>query len=96
MVNPFPDSLLPGKSKRQIDSIKGHPVDVPFPVIPVPPCGGVAQGAHVLIVPESVRLKNYGASKNEKRTRSVLVQTRYLSLDVIFIRTFGKVFGRST
>ena len=51
----LPDSFLSSKSKRQIDPIKGHPIDIFFPIFPLPPCRSITQSAHILIISKSVQ-----------------------------------------
>lgn len=49
----LPQGFLTGEGQWQIDSIESHPVDLSLPSWPVPPHGGVAKGAHVLVIPET-------------------------------------------
>lgn len=49
---PLPYRFLRGKREGQIDPVEGHPVDVPFPLLPLPPGETVARGANVLVIPE--------------------------------------------
>lgn len=49
----LPQRFLSGESQGQVDAIQCHPVDLSLPSWPVPPHGGVALSAHVLVVPES-------------------------------------------
>ena len=46
------NSLLAGEGEGQVDAVHGHPVDVTLPALPAPPHRGVADSAHVLIVPK--------------------------------------------
>lgn len=95
LIQSLPDRLLRSKSKGKINSIKGHPIDVSFPVMPLPPGRTITHSAHVLIIPESVKLWNNINIRRYKQIYQIITnQARsHLSFDVIFTRTSGRVFG---
>lgn len=96
-IDSLPDSFLPGKSKRQIDPIKSHPVDILFPIFPLPPRRGITQGAHILIISKSVQCTWIGVKLSKGRHFFAKFLTyRYLSLELIFTRASGKVSGSWT
>ena len=43
----LPHRLLAGVRQRHINAVEGHPVDEPFPILPLPPRHRVAEGAIV-------------------------------------------------
>ena len=53
-VDPVPNCFLGSESQRQVDSVQSHPVNVAFPLGPLPEDKGISGSADVLIVPESV------------------------------------------
>lgn len=54
----LPDRFLRGKRKGQINSVESYPIDVPFPLLPLPPNWTVAYGTYVLVVPKSEKKKS--------------------------------------
>lgn len=52
-VHLLPNVLLSIHGQHQVVGVQGHPVDVTFPLRPVPPDEAVACGTHVLVVPKS-------------------------------------------
>jgi hypothetical protein len=58
LPNALPDCLLTLHGQRHVDAVQSHPVKLTFPPIPIPECGGVAIGTHVVVLDESVG-RNY-------------------------------------
>ena len=64
----LPECLLAGEGQREVDPVQSHPVDLTLPAGPVPPHRGVADGAHVLVVPEPGRWRR-GAFRDQGKTK---------------------------
>lgn len=51
-IDALPDGLLSGEGQCKVDAVESHPVQVSFPLWPVPPDKTVADCADVLVVAE--------------------------------------------
>lgn len=51
-VDALPDRLLPSESQSEVDPVESHPVQVSFPLPPIPPHKTVAGCADVLVIAE--------------------------------------------
>lgn len=51
-VDTLPDRLLPSESQSEVDPVESHPVQVSFPLQPIPPHKTVAGCADVLVIAE--------------------------------------------
>ena len=43
-----PNGILPNHGEGRVDTVERHPIDLPFPSRPIPPCSAVAKRAFIV------------------------------------------------
>ena len=55
LINPFPDRILSCNSKRHIDSVHSHEINLFLPTVKIPPAHRIVESAVIQIVTPFVR-----------------------------------------
>jgi len=65
------DVLLTSESKRKVDTLKCHPIDLALPASPIPPGSTVGNGAHIHVVTPLISSDNADLSANKRKALGV-------------------------